>query len=75
MQEKEKQIIRDMYKDLLEIAEVNHPEYYMMPKTFYNNLCNGMEKIQLEIRRKNQSIKSWRVRAEKAEKELKELKK
>lgn len=74
MEDEEKQTIKDMYKDLIEIAEVNHPNYYMMPKTFYDNICKELEKFQLYFRRNKQSIASWRARAEKAEAELKSIK-
>ncbi len=71
MKTEQKETIKKIYQDMIEIAEVNNPDVYMMPKVFYNRLCKELEKLQLYSRRDKQSIANWRARAEKAEAELK----
>ena len=71
MEDKEKQIIKDLYKDLIEVQKLNHPDYYMMPKTFYDGMIKKILHTEDYLKIARRSASSWRERAEKAEKQLK----
>ena len=49
MEDKEKQIIKDLYKDMLEVGKLNHPDYYFMPKTFFNSIISRVQYLETEL--------------------------
>ena len=60
METKEKETIKDTYKDLLEVAELNHPDYYMMPKTFYNSIAKKIQYLDralVNARKSNENLR------------------
>jgi len=64
MIDEEKQTIKDLYKDLLEVAEVNHPDYYMMSLTFYKSICSRILEIERALVNSRKSRDSWRKKYE-----------
>ena len=75
MKDEEKQIIKELYKDFLEVAKVNHPDHYMMSIVFYDSIISRVQTIESELKRYQKARDNWKSRAEKAEAKLKELKK
>ncbi len=74
MENKGLQEIKELYKELIEIAKVNNPSVYMMPKSFYDGIVSRVLYVEQKFKEANKSRDKWRARAEKAEKELKSLK-
>ena len=74
--EKEKievrKIIRKLYKELIEIADQNSPELYIMSKQEHVFIIKELQKLERELERSRKSRDNWRHRAEKAEKRLKD---
>lgn len=74
MKDEEKQIIKELYKDFIEIAKLNNPDYYMMSIVFYDSIISRVQTIESELKRLQKARDTWMNRAGKAEAELKSLK-
>ncbi len=73
MKNKEKQIIKELYKDFIEMVRVNNPDYYVIPLVFYDSIISRVQTIESELKRYQKARDNWKSRAEKAESKLKEF--
>jgi hypothetical protein len=64
MENEEKQTIKELYDGMLEVAEANHPEFYIMPKSFYNRIIDKIQYLERALKNAQKSRDNWRKKYE-----------
>ena len=57
-----KQKIRQLYKDLTEVAILNEPEAYVMPKALYEEIIRRVAHLDDYLREARKSRDNWRAK-------------
>ena len=55
-----KQTIKDLFATLLEVAENNYPEVYLMPKSVYNEIVKKIQYLEDALKDIKQSRDNWK---------------
>lgn len=69
------QIIKDLYKDLQETAELNHPEVYLMPKALFDQIIKRIGHLQDYLKEDRKLKKQYREERDNWKAKYQELKK
>jgi len=49
--ESNKETIKKLYEDMLEVAKINHPDVYLMPITYYNSISKRIISLERDLKR------------------------
>ena len=58
--EETKQIIKELYNELLETARVNHPDVYLMPVSVYNKIVDRISYLDRALGSAKTSRDNWK---------------
>jgi len=60
MEDKEKQTIKNLYKDMMEVSKVNSPDYYWMSIPFYDSIIKRILYLESELKLARKRTENWK---------------